>query len=46
MLINARKIREIVDYDIQDEVVEPVQTLRLEEGKEFVAAMKAIIARK
>ncbi|MBI3609753.1 MAG: HEPN domain-containing protein [Nitrospirae bacterium] len=46
MLINARKIREIVDYDIQDEVVEPVQTLKLEDGKEFVAAMKIIITGK
>ena len=43
MLINARKIREIADYDIQEEVVEPVASLRLEEGKEFVEAIKAVL---
>ena len=45
MLINARKIREIVDYDIQEELVEPVALLKLEDGKEFVAVMKAIITK-
>ena len=43
MLINARKIREIVDYDIQEETVEPTAMLKLEDGKEFVAVMKALI---
>jgi len=43
MLINARKIREIVDYDIQEETIEPLTTLKLEDGKEFVAVMKAMI---
>jgi uncharacterized protein (UPF0332 family) len=43
MLINARKVREIIDYDIQEETVEPVAMLKLEDGKEFVAIMKAII---
>lgn len=43
MLINARKIREIVDYDIQEETVEPTAMLTLENGKEFVAVMKAMI---
>jgi uncharacterized protein (UPF0332 family) len=43
MLINARKVREIVDYDIQEEAVEPTATLKLEDGKEFVAMMKAMI---
>ena len=40
MLIDARKIREIADYDIQEEVVEPAVTLKLEEGKAFVAMIK------
>ena len=40
MLMNARKIREIADYDIQEEVVEPAVTLKLEEGKAFVAMIK------
>ena len=43
MLINARKVREIIDYDIQEETVEPAAMLKLEDGKEFVAIMKAII---
>jgi len=43
MLINARKVREIVDYDIQEETIEPAATLKLEYGKEFVDMMKAMI---
>ena len=43
ILINARKIREIVDYDVQEEIIEPISTLKLEDGKEFVAKIKSII---
>jgi uncharacterized protein (UPF0332 family) len=43
MLINARKVREIVDYDIQEEIVEPAALLKLEDGREFVGVMKAMI---
>jgi len=43
MLINARKVREIIDYDIQEETVEPMAILKLEDGKEFVAVMKEMI---
>ena len=43
MLISARKVREIVDYDIQEEVVEPATTLRLEDGKEFIAMIKKML---
>lgn len=43
MLINARKVREIVDYDIQEEIVAPAALMKLEEGKEFVGVMKAMI---
>lgn len=43
MLINARKVREIIDYDIQEETIEPIAILKLEDGKEFVAVMKAMI---
>ena len=43
MLINARKVREIVDYDIQEEIVEPAVLLKWEDGKEFVGVMKAMI---
>ncbi|HAX97894.1 MAG TPA: DNA-binding protein [Candidatus Atribacteria bacterium] len=31
MLIDARKIREISDYDIDEEIVEPVASLKIEE---------------
>lgn len=40
MLIDARKIREIADYDIQEEIDEPVATLKIEEGKAFLSAIK------
>ena len=44
MLIDARKIREIADYDIQEEIVEPAVTLKLEEGKAFVSMIKNYLA--
>jgi len=43
MLINARKVREIVDYALQEEIVEPAATLKIEDGEEFVAVMKTLI---
>ena len=43
MLIGARKIREIADYDIQEEIVEPVASLKIEEGKVFLSAIKDIL---
>jgi uncharacterized protein len=43
MLIDARKIREIADYDIQEEIVEPVATLKIEEGKAFLKAVKELL---
>lgn len=43
MLIGARKIREIADYDIHEEIVEPVASLKIEEGKAFLAAIKSFI---
>ena len=45
MLINARKVREIVDYDILEEIVEPAALLKLEDGKEFVGVMKGMITK-
>lgn len=44
MLMNARKIREIADYDIDEEIVEPVVSVKLGEGREFIAAIKAFLA--
>lgn len=43
MLINARKVREIADYDIQDEIIEPTATLKVEEGRLFVKAVKKFL---
>jgi uncharacterized protein (UPF0332 family) len=43
MLIDARKIREIADYDIEEEIVEPVASLKIEEGKSFLAAIKELL---
>ena len=40
MLITARKIREIADYDINEEIVEPSLTLKIEDGEAFVKAIK------
>lgn len=43
MLINARKIREIVDYDIQEEMVDQTMVLKIEDGREFVSVLKGLI---
>ncbi|MEW6601543.1 MAG: HEPN domain-containing protein [Nitrospirota bacterium] len=43
MLIDARKIREIADYDIQEEIIDPTASLKIEEGKSFLAAIKKIL---
>ena len=43
MLINARKIREIVDYDILEEMVDQTMVLKIEDGREFVSVLKGII---
>jgi uncharacterized protein (UPF0332 family) len=45
MLLDARKIREIADYDLQEEIVEPAATLKLNEGREFVAQIKTMLER-
>ena len=43
MFINARKIREIADYGVFEEIVEPDASLKIEEGREFVIAIKALL---
>lgn len=43
MLITARKLREVADYDIEEEVVEPDASLKIEDGKEFLAAVKTFL---
>lgn len=43
LLINARKIREVVDYDIQEEMTDQRAVLKVEDGREFVSVVKGII---
>ncbi len=43
MLMSARKIREIADYDIDEEIVEPVASLKIEEGHAFLAAIRGML---
>jgi uncharacterized protein (UPF0332 family) len=43
MLIDARKIREIADYDIEEEIVEPAASLKIEEGKTFLSVIKELL---
>jgi len=43
MLIDARKIREIADYDIEEEIVEPVASLKIEEGKAFLSEIEGLL---
>jgi len=38
--MNARKIREIADYDIDEEIVEPVASLKIDEGRAFLLVIK------
>ena len=40
MLIDARKTREIADYDIEEGIAESVASLKIEEGKAFLAEIK------
>ena len=43
LLINARKIREVVDYDIQEEMTDQRSVLKMEDGREFISVVKGII---
>ena len=43
MLIEARKIREIADYDIDEEVEEAAASGRLKDAREFIAAIKQFL---
>lgn len=43
MLIEAREIREIADYDTEEEIVEPVASLKIKEGKSFLKAVKDVL---
>lgn len=41
--MDARKIREIADYDIEEEIVEPIAILKIEEGKAFLITIKKFL---
>lgn len=43
MLIDARKIREIADYDIDEDIMEHVASLRIEEGRAFLEEIKRLL---
>jgi uncharacterized protein (UPF0332 family) len=43
MLIGARRIREIADYDIVEEIVEPMATVKIDEGKAFLNEIKRFL---
>lgn len=43
MLMSARKVREIADYDIDEEIIEPVASLRLVEGRAFLTAIRELL---
>jgi len=43
MLMSARKVREIADYDIDEEIIEPTASLKLEEGRVFLEAIKSCL---
>jgi uncharacterized protein (UPF0332 family) len=45
MLIDARRIRETVDYDLEEEIVQPVAFLKIEEGRNFVDAIKKLLTK-
>ena len=40
MLINARRIREIADYDLHEEIPEQTTITKLKECKEFITTIK------
>ena len=43
MFIEAREIREIADYDIEEEIVVTDAVLKIKQGKEFLNAIKSIL---
>ena len=43
MFINARNLREIADYDIQEEISESTAEIMLNEGTEFIKTIKIML---
>ena len=43
ILLDARKLREIADYDIQEEVVRPQAAVKIEEAKDFLKLVQKLV---
>lgn len=43
MFIDARKIREIADYELDDEIIEPSASINIEQGKEFLTLIRKLL---
>lgn len=43
MLIGARKVRELADYAITDDIIGTVATQKVSDGKEFLEVIKSIL---
>ena len=43
MLLNARRVREMADYGIFEEIIEPTASVTLEESRAFVAEVERLL---
>ena len=43
VLLDARKLREIADYDIQEEVIRPQAAVKIQEAKDFLKVIQKLI---
>ena len=43
MFLNARRVREIADYGVFEEIIEPTASLTAEEGQSFVAEIERFL---
>ncbi len=43
ILLDARKLREIADYDIQEEIVRPEAAIKIEQAKDFLKLVQALV---
>jgi len=43
ILLDARKLREIADYDIQEEVVRPQAAIKVQEAKDFLKLVQKLV---
>jgi len=43
MLIDARKLREVADYDTQEEIVRPQAAVKIQEAKDFLQLVQKIL---